>query len=63
MTNPAWTQLEQATIAQIQDRLVATDTATHEEIDQPLANVTTGRLELATSPIISTWGRKPTPRP
>jgi hypothetical protein len=29
------------------------------EITRHLANVATGRLDLATSPMISAWGRKP----
>jgi hypothetical protein len=42
MTKPACTLLEQATIAQIRERLAA-GAATNEEIDQHLANVTTDR--------------------
>jgi hypothetical protein len=33
--------------------------ATDEEIDQHLGNVAAGILDLATSPMISAWGRKP----
>jgi DNA-binding MarR family transcriptional regulator len=62
ITNPACTLLERATVAQIRDRLVASGAATDEEIDQHLANVVTGRLDLATSPMISAWGRKANPR-
>ena len=36
--------------------------ATDAEIDQHLANIDAGRLDLATSPVISAWGRKPTPQ-
>lgn len=60
MTNPACTLLEQATVAQIREHLVAAGTATDAEIDQHLADVAAGRLDLATSPMISAWGRKPT---
>ena len=45
-------------MAQIRGRLVTADLATDEEIDQHLANVTAGLLDLATSPMISAWGRK-----
>ncbi|MGH3941567.1 MAG: methyltransferase domain-containing protein [Pseudonocardiaceae bacterium] len=50
--------LEQATVAQIRDRLVAAHLATNEEVDQHLDNVAAGLLDLATSPMISVWGRK-----
>lgn len=59
MTGPACTLLEQATVAQIRDRLVAAGMSTDAEIDRHLANVATGRLDLATSPMVSAWGRKP----
>jgi SAM-dependent methyltransferase len=56
---PACTLLEQATVAQIRDRLVGAGLATNEDIDEHLRNVATGALDLATSPLISSWGRKP----
>jgi hypothetical protein len=59
ITGTACTLLEQATVAQIRDRLVAAGLATDQEIDGHLRNVATGLLDLATSPMISTWGRKP----
>jgi SAM-dependent methyltransferase len=63
MGGAACTELERATIEQIRDRLVAAGVATDAEIDRHVANVATGRLDLATSPMISAWGRKaPTPR-
>ncbi|NJC72317.1 methyltransferase domain-containing protein [Planosporangium thailandense] len=51
--------LEKATVAQIRARLVAAGLATDDEIDQHLANVEAGLLDLATSPMISAWGRRP----
>jgi SAM-dependent methyltransferase len=57
ITAPACTALEQATVAQVRDRLVASGLATDAEIDRHLANVATGRLDLATSPMVSAWGR------
>jgi hypothetical protein len=59
MTGPACTLLEQATVTQIRERLVAAGAASDEEIDHHLAAVATGRLDLATSPMISAWGRRP----
>jgi SAM-dependent methyltransferase len=58
IAGPACTVLEQTTMAQIRDRLVAARLATDEEIDRHLGNVATGRLDLATAPMISAWGRK-----
>ena len=46
-------------MAQIRDRLVAAGLATNEEVDRHLDNVAAGLLDLATSPMISAWGRKP----
>ncbi|MEU2613495.1 methyltransferase domain-containing protein [Micromonospora sp. NPDC007271] len=56
---PACALLEQATVRQIRDRLIAAGLATDEEIDQHLNNIATGLLDLATSPMISAWGRRP----
>lgn len=55
---PACTPLERATVAQIRDRLVASGLATNEDLEAPLTNVATGRLDLATSPMVSAWGRR-----
>jgi hypothetical protein len=51
--------LKQAVMAQIRDRLAAAGVAADEEVDQHLANVAASHLDLTTSPMISTWGRKP----
>jgi SAM-dependent methyltransferase len=58
ITAPACVALEVATVAQVRDRLVAAGLATDAEIEQHLANVATGRLDLATSPMVSAWGRR-----
>jgi len=60
IASPACTALEAATIQQIRGRLVTAGLAIDAEIDQHLANVATGRMDLATSPLISARGRKPT---
>ncbi|MFD9592611.1 methyltransferase domain-containing protein [Kitasatospora sp. NPDC059973] len=59
ITSPACAVLEDATVRQIRHRLVEHGLATDEEIDRHLANVATGRLDLATAPMISAWGRRP----
>lgn len=56
---PACTELERATIEQLRDRLLTANLATEAEISAHLANVAAGRLDLATSPMISAWARKP----
>ncbi|GAA2097690.1 methyltransferase domain-containing protein [Streptomyces albiaxialis] len=58
LTSPACAVLERATVLQVRGRLVAEGLATDEEIDRHLANVAAGGLDLATSPMISAWGRR-----
>ncbi|WP_306322542.1 MULTISPECIES: methyltransferase domain-containing protein [unclassified Streptomyces] len=58
LASPACTALETATVAQIRERLVTAGLATNDEIDQHLANVANGSMDLATAPLISAWGRK-----
>ncbi|MEU9474905.1 methyltransferase domain-containing protein [Streptomyces sp. NPDC048191] len=58
VTSPACTALEAATVRQIRDRLVTAGLATDEDIEQHLANVEAGGMDLATAPMISVWGRK-----
>lgn len=59
ITSPACVVLEAATIAHIRAGLVAAGKATDEEIDEHLANVASGTIDLATAPLISAWGRAP----
>jgi len=59
VTSTACAVLERTTVEQTRDRLVAGGLATDAEIDRHLAAVATGDLDLATSPMISAWGRKP----
>jgi len=58
ITGPACHELERATVEQIRGLLVDGGIATSEEIDHHLANVATGGLDLATSPMVTAWGRK-----
>jgi SAM-dependent methyltransferase len=58
ITAPACTALELATVEQVRERLVASGLATDAEIDEHLTNVRSGRLDLATSPMVSAWGRR-----
>ncbi|MEU3369989.1 methyltransferase domain-containing protein [Streptomyces sp. NPDC006660] len=59
VTSPAGAVLEAATVRQVRDQLVARDLADDEDIERHLASVAAGRLDLATSPMISAWGRRP----
>jgi SAM-dependent methyltransferase len=59
ITSPACDVLETATVEQVRDKLVAEGLATDEEIERHLATIAAGRLDLATSPMISAWGRRP----
>jgi SAM-dependent methyltransferase len=57
MGGPACAELERATIEQVRDRLLTANLATQAEITEHLAAVAAGRLDLATSPMISAWAR------
>lgn len=58
ITGPACTALEVATVEQVRGRLVEGGIATGAEIDEHLANVVAGRVpDLATSPLVTAWGR------
>ena len=59
LTGPACAELERATVEQIAGQLIATGLADQAEIGQHLANVASGRLDLATSPMVTAWGRRP----
>ncbi|MFG2651392.1 methyltransferase domain-containing protein [Streptomyces sp. NPDC048436] len=58
IASPACDVLEAATVHQVRDKLTAAGLATDEEIERHLANIAAGRLDLATSPMISAWGRR-----
>jgi SAM-dependent methyltransferase len=59
ITGPACVDLERATIQQITDRLLAAGLASAEDIAQHLANLSAGPLDVATSPMVTAWGRRP----
>jgi hypothetical protein len=46
-------------VQQLRDRLIDAGNVTVEEIDAHLDNVMSGRLDVATAPLISAWGRRP----
>jgi len=57
--HPACIPLEVATIDMVRDQLVEREFATDEEIEQHLASVVSGRLDLTQPPMISAWGWRP----
>ena len=59
VTGPACAALEEATVRQIRDQLIDAGLARPDEIERHLDAVRSGRLDLATSPMISAWGRAP----
>jgi hypothetical protein len=59
VTGPECTLLERATVEQTRARMVEHGLASDEEIDRHLAAIARGRLDFATSPMISAWGRRP----
>ncbi|MER7279822.1 methyltransferase domain-containing protein [Dactylosporangium sp. NPDC000244] len=59
VTGPACARLERATVEQIRGRLLDAGLATAAEIDEHLANLDAGELDVSTSPMISAWGTKP----
>jgi SAM-dependent methyltransferase len=55
---PDSARLEQTMIERQRDRLLAAGLLTAAEIDQHLADVAAGRLDLTTFTVVSSWGRK-----
>jgi SAM-dependent methyltransferase len=58
VTGPACDELERASVEHIRDPLLEHGLATAAEIDQHLAAVARGELDLATSPMVTAWGRR-----
>lgn len=59
VSTPVRQHLQAATVRQVRDSLLAAGLVSEAEIDQHLADLATGQLDLATAPLISAWGRKP----
>lgn len=59
IASPACTALEIATVEQVRDRLLAAGLATEAEVEEHLAGVRQGDMDLATSPLVSAWARRP----
>ncbi len=59
VTSPDCNALEEGTMEQVGDRLVARGLVTAAEIARHRANVAAGVVDLATAPMIAAWGRLP----
>lgn len=51
-------RLQRTLVVRHQDRMLAAGLLTRGEIDQHLADIADGSLDLAALPVVSTWGRK-----
>jgi SAM-dependent methyltransferase len=58
LADPAAARLQRTLIERARDRLTATGMATAEEIDQHLADIEAGRLDLTAFQVVSAWGLK-----
>jgi SAM-dependent methyltransferase len=59
LTGPDTARLQRTLILRHRDQLLAAGLLTSGEIDQHLADVADGDLDLAAFPVVSAWGRKP----
>jgi SAM-dependent methyltransferase len=59
LAGPAQPQLHRTLIQRARERLITSELVSAEEIEQHLADVDAGRLDLAAFPVVSAWGRKP----
>ena len=57
--SPECARLERSTIAQVRTHLLARGLVSEAEIEAHLKHVASGRLDLATAPLVTAWGRKP----
>lgn len=58
IASAAATDLELATIAQLREELLASGRVSAAELDEHVANVSRGDMDLATAPLVSAWGRR-----
>ncbi len=59
VASPAASALERANVEQVRDGLIGQGHATAEEIGAYLGAVAAGRVDVATPPLVSAWGRRP----
>ena len=59
VTSPVSSVLERATVEQTRAGLVGAGLVTDDEVDRHLANLSSGRLDVTTAPMVSVRGRRP----
>jgi hypothetical protein len=59
LAGPSERQLHRTLIQRARGALITSEVVTADELDQHLADVDAGRLDLAAFPVVSAWGRKP----
>ena len=59
LAGPSQAQFQRTIIERQRDRLVGAGLATEAEIEQHLADIEAGQVDLASFPVVSAWGRKP----
>ncbi|MFL6239267.1 MAG: class I SAM-dependent methyltransferase [Actinomycetes bacterium] len=59
VASAAGARLERATVEQLREQLVASEAVTSDELDAHVGNVSAGRIDVTTAPLISAWGRRP----
>ena len=59
LASPASIELEKANVKQVRDELLAGGHATADEVAAYLQCLDSGTIDIATAPLISTWGRRP----
>jgi SAM-dependent methyltransferase len=59
LTGPALARLQETMIERVREHLIAAALTTREDLEQHLADIKSGQLDLAAFPIVSAWGRKP----
>jgi len=59
VAHPAAAALDAANVTQVREGLVAQGHASEEEIDDHLAALAAGALDVCVPPLVSAWGRKP----
>ena len=58
---PAAVRMEQANVLQLREDYLRFGRVSEAELDQHLDALAAGRLDMATAPLVSAWGRKPRP--
>ena len=58
IASPEGNRLERATVEQLRDRLISDAGITGDELDEHIANLSAGTIDVTTAPLITAWGRR-----